>query len=413
MNYPSPMVVDGLEQFGIDTTDLRPEAPPLDPSKFSSTLKRHLKALGIEYRGEPPITPNPYNPPPANPSNLPIPDAVVEELFFLAGGKEHEITEGNSDEQIAFVQKVLGKEQYDSDVLYEMDEEEFTTLYLRAKRVVYCGRPWRWPIGADGIPYLITYACGVWRACPRCREARIDKWKGRVLSALVEKRKATGDGRLWVIRMKSPAAARAIKSILGRKRYICFPLESDCPYSQVIITDDDSDDWASYCIDDEAMDYDGLTALDWHTLTGTPEGRRISGSLGKPKEKDDGRVALTSYSLVIKGINCIPEQDEIVQAFTSASERITSRYKPTTKGELESALFQLAMRWKSNLERIARQNDKRFHVFVGEIAIRADLTRIGLADPIRAKQTLVDNIIAHWGPDGPFAEGNPLRPPKK
>lgn len=310
----------------------------------------------------------------------------MTELWFMDDldktmvGELHIMPEGNDEEEIAYVQKVLG-DAVPYSTLYEMDEDEFMAFVQRTQRTEYCGKIWRWIFQVDGSMRKMSYVCGNWRYCDNCRAQRIKKYRGRVLSALIEKRKHSDSNGLLIITRATPYLRR----LIGKEHYICFP-------DSITVTDLDSID--DKPIDGTFVSYDDLEALDWSAIVDTPPNRRISGALGRPEEKEDNRIPIDAQSIVVKGesLDDRPIPSHIQEAYNWAIDKVSSYTQIDTVYDIENAILSLAMAFRDKVKELGKEEGRTYIVHIQNWCIRAEAKEvqqiIGIASwkAIQAKQ---------------------------
>jgi hypothetical protein len=290
--------------------------------------------------------------------------------------------EGHAEEDISFIQKILGEDAIPYDDLYEMGDEDFEALVRRTHRTEYCGKVWRWIMWVDGSMRRLSYVCGNWRYCPNCRQERAYKYKGRLLSALIEKRRRE-DGNTLLL-LDGSYNRRSI----GKEHYVNFPIADGKSF---IFTDLETID--SEPLRGISLAYDDLENLDWESIVNTPEGRRISGILGKPEEKEDTRIPVNVQSVVVKGEtpNSKPLPDHIQEAYDWAIEKVSKHANVSTIDDIENATLQLAMSFRDRIREIGKEHDRPYTVIIQNWAVRVEsrelekITRIASWKAIQAK----------------------------
>lgn len=316
----------------------------------------------------------------------------MEGLDFLNGGVTHEVMESPDTETIDYILEVL-KDTVDEDELWDADDEELAFLKKRADRVKHCNTTWVYIFRANGALKTVPMRCGNYRVCDFCRNGRVIELRGRALRALVEKRKR-GDGDTLRVLISSNQEVYPARSSLSKDDYLSLPMsDNNC----ALFTDCEAED-----IPGLDLTYDEIEALDWWNLVVTPQGRRISGNLGKLDEEEEDTVTMQSFAVTAKDenyVNALPEH--VKQAYDEAADEVISKYSPKTIDDIEYNLLELALCFRDNLKRIGRENDKNYTVKVHGWYIREkrkDLERISW-DVIRAKS---ETKIPIGTPEVPF-----------
>lgn len=299
----------------------------------------------------------------------------MTDLWFMnddeiASSELHVMPSGNDEDDIAYVQKVLG-DAIPYSTLYEMDEDSFLDLVQRTQRTEYCGKIWRWIFQVDGSMRKMSYTCGNWRYCSNCMAQRVKKYRGHVLSALVEKRKRGDGNSLRVINKTTPYVRR----LIGKEHYVSFP-------GSITITDLDTID-----IDGNDLSYGDLDVLDWEAIVNTPPGRRISGILGRPEEKEDHRVPIDAQSVVVRGETTAdrPLPQHIQSAYEWAIDKVSKYAQIHTIYDIENYILQLAMNFRDRVKQLGKEEDRTYIVTIQNWCIRAEVEEV---------QQIIG--IAHW-----------------
>ena len=173
-----------------------------------------------------------------------------------------------------------------------------------------------------------VYRCDLWRDafCQPCFERRVERLRGRAQRAVLD---AWHDGER-MLRIVGPMgkdeASRFVRS-LPKSSYLRRPTAD----GDVILMDDNTGNGSE-------LDYQSVTDLQWESLASTPEGRNVSGDLGKPEndEPEDGTFEVEVKSVVIHD-DTSPEQEEA--ALLQAVEE-TADLSPTTPEEVQEAVKQ-------------------------------------------------------------------------
>jgi len=286
----------------------------------------------------------------------------VEERAFLAELEAEAMA--ILEEDIALVQGVFGDNgQYATSALNELNPDTFEPYLKRLDRVKNCGKEFLYRIGIDGFPYRITTYCGAFRACNICLEHRAFKYVNRIIAAVDDLK------GVKVIRTSSWDAV-CIKRGLRKSEYLSFP-QADGATVLFVIPDDNLPGDAIESVED-------AESIDWLSVVCTPEGKRVSGGLGRSEEPVG--VSVTTQNVVFKGI-ADEDHNLIDQAYAEAVEEVV---KETDFSEidvdnvvpLEEAIRSLTQKWILNVEFATLVGNSRLKASHYECKIKVGLDEI-------------------------------------
>lgn len=211
---------------------------------------------------------------------------------------------------------ILTPEELESNiVLYDPEKEK--AKYERQQRISLCGSPiWMTdPLTAKMRRY--TSSCKMWRECPKCFQARVDKFEERYKRATFQ----SGDVRVLVLDSEEDA------------RIICRKLRRDDSLYWRIPTEIG----IVILFDGEQTELIGPDELpEFEMLARTLEGKRYTGKLGKEMktepEEDEGEV-LTVTVLKFGKIEGL--DDRAIEMCAEMANKIVNRIPKFSVADIE------------------------------------------------------------------------------
>lgn len=160
------------------------------------------------------------------------------------------------------------------------DEEEQRKEDRRANCGKYLNRYFDIELGTW---VAVMHRCDLWRDgfCPRCYDSR-KRWLRKLTFQALDK--AMDKDRALKATSLDKDEADELCRKLGKANYARRPTKD----GDVVFTLDES-------VEGEEVDFDNFDSLDWDALTDTPEGRNLSGKLGRepPTPLKEGEVEIT------------------------------------------------------------------------------------------------------------------------
>ena len=175
----------------------------------------------------------------------------------------------------------------------------------------------------------IPYACGRWRLCPLCLADR----------ATVEHQKIAlcyehGLDLRYVA--LPPTDAEELCRALGKKNFRRYPGELDHVF---FISPEDETDSIGREVDDEL-----LSSLDWQAIVFTPDGRKLSGSLGFVAPGAGATAQKIKVECVVSDASPELRQQAVEYAINK-----TKSLNPKTLAEVVIAIYQRTHEYKAFL----------------------------------------------------------------
>jgi len=247
-------------------------------------------------------------------------DDFLSDFFSTAP----ELTPATPEDLAAMMQ---AQSDYNADIrAYESAQTE---LERRALRLSLCGkRRTRYISAETGKLVAGTYSCGLWRnkECPRCSANREQYTRSRAHAAVLDARHADDSHLLHMLKCDKHTA-NCFTRKLGRKLYLRIPQQDG---SEILLIDGETRNSVP-------ITYDELSELDWENIVNTPEGRNMSGDLGKPPDDDQvGTIKVKTRSVVV---NATPQQE--IKAWDRAVKE-TQHLQPENSDDL-AATLEIAM----------------------------------------------------------------------
>ena len=276
-------------------------------------------------------------------------DSFFEDFFFT----EPDLVPKSDEELAAAMQAQV---DYNNDL--RAAERLQSAKDLKAEWRALCGKIFTRSIdAASGKLHPSASYCHQWRdrACLRCYDHRLVQHRSETHSAALDARK--DDNRLLHGITLSAHEANKLTRKLGRKYYKRFPGEDGMDFMIIDGAVDGS----------EPLSYDDISALDWDSLMNTPDGRNVSGMLGKaPDIQDPDKIRFKSPRVTLSK-STTPQQEKIAWQRTIQQ---TKHLNPKTKEELEVALEMRLKRYMKNIRAAGgRVLEKSYRIAYQEIQI--------------------------------------------
>lgn len=193
----------------------------------------------------------------------------------------------------------------------------------RLERAAYCFANFRHRSRNDGAYYMFAKPCGEYRVCERCRKYRAKQFKERAERCEWMAMSKSGCTRRAYVIYASPVQARSIIRKQGKEWVFAIPRATDV--FMIVASESEMG---------EQLDSAMIDSIDWTTLCITPEGKKVSGMLGKkPTAKPESDGVVTIQCFVPSGITLEAEAHAEEMAV-----RETSYLNPKTLAELQEAL---------------------------------------------------------------------------
>jgi hypothetical protein len=185
--------------------------------------------------------------------------------------------------------------------------------------------------------------CGMFRHCKYCLHNRAMGYRKRLLLLL----QGDPDAKCQQFTMASNADATELRALLksiGEEKYMCLPQADG---SAVIFADQSCTIPESYQA--TTLDEDTVRAIDFTKLVNTPEGRHVSGTLGRPsKDKIEDGKEHVEFEVVT--INTGAKAEAREECFMSAVIEDSVNPAPTDVAELQNAMNRRANLYAEHLK---------------------------------------------------------------
>jgi len=254
-----------------------------------------------------------------------------------------------------------------SDQFIELPETGRGTSSLEKQeaRAAQCGQTFSHFNPETGRPGFYERKCGMFRLCDRCLEERANGFR------IEMSRAAEQHGWAFFMKVVSPEERKSFVRQFKRSEYRCFPLE-DGSFLIFYVNRNRSPDknlesWENLSEEDLRDELGGEVAFhlvdvqNWNSIAKTPEGKNVSGNLGKPAISSKDRAVVENWA-IRSDLTLDQERACLEQACKE-----TSDLDPHTPEEVEAAL---AVRKDAALRILKEHGAKKIECFSIRESIR-------------------------------------------
>ena len=252
------------------------------------------------------------------------------------------------------------KEQYYLNAAAETKEQsKLEKRQLRQQRIAHCGEAYgRYMDPQTGKLTHGVYHCGVWRECPSCFDYRKNKLRGAAHRAILDARKA--DKKLKLVQADKRTVDKLTRGV-DKSKYARYPGDD---FDTLLIVEDECSSTG------DVVSYDDVSELDWDTLAVTPEGRRMSGKLGRENAAPSDDVMKVKVTSFVLHRDTTKQQEK---AALEATLKATAHLQPTTLAEVQKAV---KTRHSVFVRELIKAGGKMLPGATRKISVKCDLTCI-------------------------------------